>query len=274
MSGQENLNRFATGKPRYDWYQTDAYIVVTVMIRNLTAENVVVDFTEDTASLCCKLAEDTEYTLNLKLYKNINCKESSFKVTVSKVELKMKKAESNRWQHLESEDKDANDQGALRLNQITQTDEAKEQSEETVAGDVVAQDSSAVASEQNEENFAAASNPVVESIVVSEPVGPAAPTAVLKTSTTVNKASKKVKDWDKIASEIEKEEEEEAKEGGGSVEELFRRIYSSSSEETRRAMMKSFTESGGTVLSTNWDEVGRKKTEVKPPEGCEYRQWK
>ena len=39
-------------------------------------------------------------------------------------------------------------------------------------------------------------------------------------------------------------------------------------------MMKSFTESGGTQLSTNWKEVGAKKMEVKPPEGMEYREWK
>jgi len=39
-------------------------------------------------------------------------------------------------------------------------------------------------------------------------------------------------------------------------------------------MQKSFQESGGTVLSTNWDEVG--KTEVKgaPPKGMEMKYWK
>jgi suppressor of G2 allele of SKP1 len=38
-------------------------------------------------------------------------------------------------------------------------------------------------------------------------------------------------------------------------------------------MMKSFVESGGTVLSTNWEEVGKKKVDVKAPDGCEYRKW-
>uniref|UniRef100_A0A183SE50 SGS domain-containing protein n=1 Tax=Schistocephalus solidus TaxID=70667 RepID=A0A183SE50_SCHSO len=33
------------------------------------------------------------------------------------------------------------------------------------------------------------------------------------------------------------------------------------------------TESGGTVLSTNWDEVGKGKVEVKPPDGMEYRKY-
>ncbi len=32
-------------------------------------------------------------------------------------------------------------------------------------------------------------------------------------------------------------------------------------------------ESGGTVLSTNWKEIGEKKVDVKPPDGMEYKQW-
>lgn len=32
-------------------------------------------------------------------------------------------------------------------------------------------------------------------------------------------------------------------------------------------------ESGGTVLSTNWEEVGSKRVEVKPPDGMEFKKW-
>jgi len=42
---------------------------------------------------------------------------------------------------------------------------------------------------------------------------------------------------------------------------------------TKRAMMKSYQESGGTVLSTNWSEVGAGKVEIKPPEGMEYKKY-
>lgn len=38
-------------------------------------------------------------------------------------------------------------------------------------------------------------------------------------------------------------------------------------------MMKSFVESNGTVLSTNWKEVGAKKIECTPPEGMEVHKW-
>ena len=40
-----------------------------------------------------------------------------------------------------------------------------------------------------------------------------------------------------------------------------------------RAMNKSYMESGGTVLSTNWEEIGKEKTPVKPPEGMEFKKW-
>ena len=32
-------------------------------------------------------------------------------------------------------------------------------------------------------------------------------------------------------------------------------------------------ESGGTVLSTNWKDVGAKTLEVKPPDGMEFKKW-
>jgi suppressor of G2 allele of SKP1 len=38
-------------------------------------------------------------------------------------------------------------------------------------------------------------------------------------------------------------------------------------------MNKSFQESGGTVLSTNWSEVGTKKVEGTPPKGLEMHKW-
>ncbi len=33
------------------------------------------------------------------------------------------------------------------------------------------------------------------------------------------------------------------------------------------------TESAGTVLSTNWNEIGSQSTDVKAPDGMEYKQW-
>lgn len=58
-----------------------------------------------------------------------------------------------------------------------------------------------------------------------------------------------------------------------SVNDFFKNLYSGATEEQRRAMMKSFTESNGTSLSTNWDDVKDHKVETVPPEGVEAKKW-
>jgi len=37
--------------------------------------------------------------------------------------------------------------------------------------------------------------------------------------------------------------------------------------------MKSFQESGGTVLSTNWEDVGKRNVEGTPPDGLVMKKW-
>lgn len=54
---------------------------------------------------------------------------------------------------------------------------------------------------------------------------------------------------------------------------FFRRIYDEATPDVKRAMMKSYVESNGTTLSTNWDEVKRGKVETQPPSGMEARRW-
>jgi suppressor of G2 allele of SKP1 len=38
-------------------------------------------------------------------------------------------------------------------------------------------------------------------------------------------------------------------------------------------MIKSYQESNGTALSTNWSEVGKKRVEISPPEGMVAKKW-
>lgn len=82
-------------------------------------------------------------------------------------------------------------------------------------------------------------------------------------------SSKGDKNWDKIGSE----EPEDKLEGDAALNKVFKDIYGGASEDQRRAMMKSFYESGGTVLSTNWDEVGKAPVKGSPPDGLEMHKW-
>ena len=62
-------------------------------------------------------------------------------------------------------------------------------------------------------------------------------------------------DWDKIAKDTDNDPELKP-EGEQQLNELFQKIYRDANEETRRAMIKSYQESNGSSLSTNWEEVG------------------
>lgn len=88
------------------------------------------------------------------------------------------------------------------------------------------------------------------------PSGPAYPTS----------SKSGPKNWDTIGDEDEEEE-------GDSTNAFFKKLYKGASPEAQRAMMKSFTESNGTALSTNWDEVSKKKVETLPPDGMEAKTW-
>ena len=92
------------------------------------------------------------------------------------------------------------------------------------------------------------------------------------------------KDWDKVASSLtakkskdKKETKEDEKDngeddvsdadsefGGDAVDGFFKKLYAGADPDTRRAMMKSYVESQGTSLSTNWQEVSKGKVEPHP----------
>jgi suppressor of G2 allele of SKP1 len=80
-------------------------------------------------------------------------------------------------------------------------------------------------------------------------------------------------DWEKFEAQVKKEEKEEKLDGDAALNKFFRDIYQDADEDTRRAMRKSFVESNGTVLSTNWNEVGSKMVEGSPPDGMEVKKW-
>lgn len=54
---------------------------------------------------------------------------------------------------------------------------------------------------------------------------------------------------------------------------FFKKLYKGATPEQQRAMMKSFTESNGTSLSTDWNDVKDRKVDTVPPEGVEPKKW-
>jgi suppressor of G2 allele of SKP1 len=77
------------------------------------------------------------------------------------------------------------------------------------------------------------------------------------------------KNWDAIVTEELNGKEVE----GDALNALFQTLYKDADEDTRRAMMKSYVESNGTHLSTNWSEVRKGKVETTPPDGMVAKPW-
>ncbi|KAF1941068.1 SGS-domain-containing protein [Clathrospora elynae] len=78
------------------------------------------------------------------------------------------------------------------------------------------------------------------------------------------------KNWDKITKEdLDDKDEIE----GDDSSHFFKKLYGDATPEQQRAMMKSYSESGGTVLSTDWSDVGSKTMVPQPPEGMEAKRY-
>ncbi|KAH8901854.1 SGS-domain-containing protein [Coniochaeta sp. PMI_546] len=76
------------------------------------------------------------------------------------------------------------------------------------------------------------------------------------------------KNWDKVVDgEVADADDDK------DVNFFFKQLYKNATPEQQRAMMKSFTESNGTALSTDWNDVSKRTVETVPPEGVEAKKW-
>lgn len=203
-------------KIRHEWFQTATHVTVEVFVKGRKKDQVKVQLQPRSVEVVIGLDTGSEYQLNLDLADEITPTESKFEVLSTKIEIKMKKARTVKWEALEGQ-----------------------------AGSVKAWDS------------------------VVDQSGPSAHAY----PSSSRHAAKTGRDWDKLAKESGADEEEKL-EGDAALNKVFAGIYKNASDEQRKAMMKSFQESGGTVLSTNWEEVGKGEVKGSPPNGMEMKKWK
>eukprot|EP00981_Chlorochromonas_danica_P004260 scaffold859_cov234-Ochromonas_danica.AAC.9 len=220
---------------KYQYYQSTAKMNISVLVKGLSQDNVVVDMTAShlrvtivytaiiTDSNGERQEKREEIVIDKDLFGDIDPVRSSVSVLKSKIEIVLQKIEEAMWPSLEA-----------------------------VAGDRKA---------------------VVPPPAVATTTPP--PPAVAAVVGERPKPYASPRDWDKLGSEIVKEVESEKPEGEEALQKLFQQIYRNADPETRMAMNKSFQTSGGTVLSTNWSEVSKTDYETKrqAPKGLEWRNW-
>lgn len=228
-------------KIRHEWYQTPENVVVTLFAKGIPKDKAVVDLKHNSLTISFPLPSGSEFQFSLDcLYADIDETSSTSKIMSTKVEFTLKKVTpGQKWPSLEG--------------------------------------TTSPSTESQHDSDLDISTAAMRRAVLNDKA-PSYPTS----------SKHGTKNWDKVANELtkkpkkeKKEGEEEADEddglgdfeGGDQVNGFFQMLYKGADDDTKRAMMKSYVESNGTALSTNWAEVGKGKVECDPPDGFEAKKW-
>jgi len=230
-------------KIRHEWYQNSNSIYFTLLAKGVPKDKAQVEITERSLSISFPLITGSSYDLTLDpLFAAVKPEASITRVMPSKVEIVLVKATpGQKWNALES------------------NEPVRDEKTDSVAG----------ADGGDSKDVDAVKRAVFTD---TKPTGPAYPTS----------SKHGPKDWDKITSDLRKSEstgkpgsleDDEDYEGGDETNHFFKKLFKGASPDVQKAMMKSYTESNGTALSTNWDEVSKGKVETSPPDGMEAKSW-
>ncbi|KAL8691948.1 MAG: hypothetical protein Q9218_002930 [Villophora microphyllina] len=225
-------------KIRHEWYQTQDTVVVSLFAKGIPKDKATIDIQPRSLAISFPLATGSDYDFSLDpLHGKIDPTTSEAKVMGTKVDFILKKTTTGEmWPTLESTE-------PINDSKDEKGDDSKEV-KRAVLADLTTQS------------------------------GPLYPTS----------SKSGPKNWDKLADDLTKKKKQKDGEEGGDdglddfeggdpVNGLFQQLYSRADPDTKRAMMKSYQESNGTALSTNWGEVGKGKVETQPPDGMEAKPW-
>ncbi|OOF94416.1 hypothetical protein ASPCADRAFT_208916 [Aspergillus carbonarius ITEM 5010] len=231
----------AVEKVRHEWYQSTERVVVTLYVKGVPKNKVDVEFKEDLASLQFPLPSGAEYDFTLDpLFAPINPSASKVSVLSTKIEILLcKQTAGQKWSALESTATDlklSDRQAALNTTTTTTTTSAP---------------APAPAYPTSSRHGAKDWDKLASSLTAKKP----------------KEKTKKSKTDDEGEDEAESDAESVNSDYGAAdpVDGFFKKLYANADPDTRRAMMKSYVESQGTSLSTNWDEVSQGPVKVRPP---------
>ncbi|KAJ6438224.1 sgs [Purpureocillium lavendulum] len=226
-------------------FQSNTTMSVSIFSKGNDKEKLTVEFLPSSVRLNPVVHPGgVEKEFALQLWGEIDVAASKYTVTANKIELTLAKKTPGKWGKLEKDEAVATSAAAPKTSEPRQpADEARQEATESSTPASKPDGPPAAAQPKTEATAAPSAGPAYPS---SSRTGP--------------------KNWDKIGADEDEEEE-------GDVNLFFKKLYKNATPEQQRAMMKSFTESSGTSLSTDWNDVKGRKVETVPPEGVEAKKW-
>lgn len=221
--------------PKYQYYQSDKVMTISILEAGVRQEDLTVQF-EPKHLLVTMRKDGTDFTVIAGyLFSEIDVQKSKVVFKEEKVLVKLRKVEQYEWPELMGK---GDDSAKAKKKTTVSTENGKDDDATTSAG--------------------------LPKEIPSVPEDAKVPRPYVSH-----------RDWDAIEKNIIEDEKNEKPEGDEAMNKLFKQIYGNATDDTRRAMVKSFQTSGGTVLSTNWDEVKKKDYEKErtAPKGVEWKTW-
>ena len=252
---------------RHEWYQNAQIVTVTFYAKGVSKDKVNVDLQENNVSprtipgptqlTSAKLSvsfpdpstpsSDYQFTVP-SLYADIDPKQSKHRVLSTKVEVTLrKKVEAQKWSTLET----STDRPAIST---LNNDSIPTMTSTATAEKAPSYPTSSRTGPKNWDKLAS-------DLTAKKPKPTPKPKSDSKKPSDPSDETDATSDTPTPPAEEDYDSEYEGS-GGDPVDGFFKKLYAGADDDTKRAMMKSFQESGGTALSTNWEEVGKKKVEV------------
>ncbi|KMU83285.1 SGT1 [Coccidioides immitis H538.4] len=219
-----------TAKHRHEWYQNHNTVVVTLYAKGVPKDKAEIEIQEHSLSISFPTSTGSDFTFDLDpLYAAVDTTASRYSIMSTKIEIILhKKQPGQKWASLEG-----------------------------------------------------TTGPAPQSTTSSSFPLPSVPaSAPTKAPSYPTSARGGAKNWDKIAADLSKKKKSnsgdqgkdedmdsdlEEYNSGDPVDGFFKKLYANADDDTRRAMMKSYYESKGTALSTNWSEVSKGPVQEHPP---------
>ncbi|PTU20992.1 hypothetical protein P175DRAFT_0479539 [Aspergillus ochraceoroseus IBT 24754] len=245
-------------KIRHEWYQSNDSVVVTLYAKGVPKESVDVELKGDSVSVQFPLPSGSEYAFTLDpLFAAIDKSSSKVTTGTTKIELMLrKKTPGQKWSSLEASSTDIK----LPDRQSTTVPSSSAPSSTPVTTITTATTSaSAPAYPTSSRHGAKDWDKLASNLIAKKPK----PKPKSKPSSSKDKS--KEPPADESDSESDNEGSVDSDFGGDPVDGFFKKLYANADDDTRRAMVKSFVESQGTSLSTNWNEVSQGKVKSHPP---------